>query len=146
APAPVLARLGRADDRMAGRGMVGGRVPAGRVVAAADVPALLAHAQVDPLHALREALLATGDLSRGVEVPDRLEMGAGRSRAITLARRSAASARVGRWETSNRAARRSLRLASPPCGRKSSSSKDRRAPRWRPESKSRASSATSRRT
>ena len=49
APAPLLARLGRADDRMPALGVVRGRVAAGRVVAAADVAAGLAHAQVHPL-------------------------------------------------------------------------------------------------
>src|SRR5436190_2707249 len=64
APAPVLARLGRADDRMGGLVEVRGRVPVRRVVAAADVPAGLAHAQMHPPAAGPQALLAAGDLGR----------------------------------------------------------------------------------
>ena len=75
-PAPVLARLGRADDRVPGRLVVGRRVFADRVVAAADVAAGLAHPQVDPPHPLRQALLAPRDLVRQVEVLDRVEVGA----------------------------------------------------------------------
>ena len=58
APGPVLAGLERADDRMAGRLRVRGRVLARRVVAAADVPALEADAQVAPDAAVAQALLA----------------------------------------------------------------------------------------
>src|SRR5205807_657239 len=49
APVPVLARLERPDDRVARCQEVAGGVPAGRVVAAADVAALLADAEVDPV-------------------------------------------------------------------------------------------------
>src|SRR5690242_2440017 len=51
APAPVLAWLERADDRVLVGARVGGRVAVGRVVAAADVPAFEADAQVQPLPA-----------------------------------------------------------------------------------------------
>ena len=56
---------------MTGLLVVSGGVLARRVVAAADVAAGLTHAQVDPLRALRQALLAAGDLGRGVEDLDR---------------------------------------------------------------------------
>src|SRR3954466_13824513 len=58
APRPVLARLERAHDRMAVGARVLAGVAAGRAVAAADVAALEADAQVDPLPAGREAVLA----------------------------------------------------------------------------------------
>ena len=61
APRPVLARLERADDRVTGRAGVRARVAVGRVVAAADVAALQADAQVQPEAAGREAVLAAGD-------------------------------------------------------------------------------------
>jgi hypothetical protein len=61
APSPLFAGLERPDDRVT-RGI---RVPRGmavrRVVAATDVPALQADAQVKPAIAGREALLATID-------------------------------------------------------------------------------------
>ncbi len=77
APAPVLARLGRADDRMPARGVMGGGVAPRRVVAAADVAAGLAHAQVDPARALGQALLAARDGVGELEALDRVEMRAG---------------------------------------------------------------------
>src|SRR5207248_10956116 len=46
---PDLARLERPDDRMVRPAVVPGRVLARRVVAASDVPAFLAHPQVDPV-------------------------------------------------------------------------------------------------
>src|SRR5918993_1777246 len=61
APRPDLVRLERADDRMAGCGVVGRRVPVGRVVAAADVAALQADAQVEPAVAAAQAVLAAVD-------------------------------------------------------------------------------------
>jgi transcription elongation factor GreA len=67
--------------------MVPGGVLARRVVAAADVSARLAHPQMDPFHPLGQALLATGNLRRQVEALNRFEVGAGRSRPSTLARR-----------------------------------------------------------
>jgi hypothetical protein len=70
---------------MARCGVVRGGVLARGVVAAADVPTAMAHAQVDPLHAELEALLATGDLGRGVEDLDRAEVGAGLRREPTIA-------------------------------------------------------------
>src|SRR5690349_7373390 len=62
APAPVLARLERADDRVLGRALMGGRVAVRRVVAATDVPALQADAEVQPLAPDAQAVLAAGDL------------------------------------------------------------------------------------
>src|SRR5205807_5634417 len=64
APAPVLARLERVDQLVAARVVVGGRVPVRRVVAAADVAALQADAQVQPGVAGLQALLAAGDAFR----------------------------------------------------------------------------------
>src|SRR5439155_22063604 len=59
APAPVLSRLGGADDRMTGLVHVRGRVPVGRGVAATDLAAAHAHAQLHPARADLQALLAT---------------------------------------------------------------------------------------
>ena len=80
APAPVLARLGRADDRVLRVLVMSRRVFPLRVVAAADVAAGLAHPQMHPAHPERQALLAAVDLRWEVDHPDRIEMGAGRSR------------------------------------------------------------------
>jgi|SRR5690348_4268506 len=63
APAPVFAGLGGADYWVAGVLVVGGGVFAYRVVAAADVAAGLAHAEVDPLHSQGQALLTSCDLA-----------------------------------------------------------------------------------
>src|SRR3954447_26682701 len=52
------------------------RVLVRRGVAAADLAARLAHAQVDPLVARLQALLAAGDVGGGVEQLDLVEMGA----------------------------------------------------------------------
>jgi transcription elongation factor GreA len=70
---------------VAALGVVGGGVLAFGVVAAADVPAALAHAQVDPLHAEPQALLAAGDLNRRIEELDRADVRAGLGRALTVA-------------------------------------------------------------
>jgi transcription elongation factor GreA len=86
-PAPVLAGLGRANDRVAGRVVVRGRVLAGRAVAAADVSAALAHPQVDPAHPLLQALLASGDLGGQVDVLDRVDVRTDGGRSPTLAHR-----------------------------------------------------------
>src|SRR5215216_3965117 len=74
APAPVLARLDRADDRMIRRTMVRRRVAPGGVVAAAYVPARLAHAQVHPAPAGDEAFLAARDVVRRIEELDGFEV------------------------------------------------------------------------
>ena len=58
APRPVLAGLERADDRVLGRARVRRGVAVGRVVAAADVAALEADAQVQPEAADGEAVHA----------------------------------------------------------------------------------------
>src|SRR6185312_6081935 len=58
APTPVLAGLERADDRVADLGPVLARVPLRRGVAAADVTAGQAFAQVHPDGAHGEAVLA----------------------------------------------------------------------------------------
>jgi hypothetical protein len=66
APEPVLARLKRADDRVVGLMKVPGRVLAGRVVTAADMPARLAHPQVNPYPTCLQALFAAGTTRRDV--------------------------------------------------------------------------------
>src|SRR5215467_8989435 len=58
APAPRLAGFDAAHDRVPGAGEVRVGVPAGARVAAGDVPVGQAHAQVHPLDALVNALLA----------------------------------------------------------------------------------------
>src|SRR5262249_24763998 len=58
AVAPELAGLERANDRVLGGVVMLGRVLVARVVAAADVPARQAEAQVDPFVTHREALVA----------------------------------------------------------------------------------------
>src|SRR5262249_53140961 len=72
APEPRLARFERAHDRVGRRVEVLGGVAVRRAVAAADVAARLAHAQVDPPPTDREAVLATVGVRRdrldGVEV------------------------------------------------------------------------------
>src|SRR6185503_2896122 len=56
---PVLTRLEALDQRVAGLLLMSGRVPGGRVVAAADVPAGGAAAQVQPPPSARRALGAS---------------------------------------------------------------------------------------
>jgi len=58
APAPILPRFRRANDRMPGRARMGCRVLVWRAVTTADMAAGLAHAQVHPVPAGRETLLA----------------------------------------------------------------------------------------
>src|SRR5207247_8641946 len=58
---PLLARLERADDGVARRAVVRGRVLVGARVAAADLAPLRAAAQVHPRGADRQAVLAAGD-------------------------------------------------------------------------------------
>src|SRR3954451_3707599 len=76
APDPVLARLGRARDRVRLVPRVTARVPVRRGVAAADLPAARAHPQVHPAAADREALLATLDRVGEGREADLVEMGA----------------------------------------------------------------------
>src|SRR3954452_7174534 len=76
APAPLRARLERADQHVLARAGVGGGVLVGRVVAAADVPARQADAQVQPLAAGGEALLAAVDGLRELGDRDLVEVGA----------------------------------------------------------------------
>src|SRR5437879_650091 len=72
---PVLARLVGPDDGVIGAPGVGGGVLARRLVAAADVPADLAEAQVDPvLLAHRQAVFAPPRARLGV--CDLIEVGA----------------------------------------------------------------------
>ena len=58
APAPALAGFERSDNRMAGRVEMLGRVLIGRLVAAPDVTAREAKAEMDPAIAGLEAFLA----------------------------------------------------------------------------------------
>src|SRR4029079_16389912 len=71
---PLLARFARLDERVAFGVEVGGRVPAGGVVAAADVPAFEASAQVDPVTTGCEALDAAGATRSRID--RRVEVGA----------------------------------------------------------------------
>src|SRR5262249_56875880 len=61
APAPVLAGLGGAGDRVRVLSRVPGRVPVRRRVAATDLPAGLAHPQMEPTVAGLQAFLAACD-------------------------------------------------------------------------------------
>jgi hypothetical protein len=74
APGPVLAALERPDDRMAGSVSVGGRVPAGRVVATADVAAFQTDAHVQPRRAHGETLRAPVHLLGQLRDTDVVEM------------------------------------------------------------------------
>src|SRR5581483_4522457 len=76
APAPVLAGFRRADERVPARVEVGCGVLARRVVATADVAALLAHPQVYPAHPEGEAFLAARDVLGQLEEADGVEMAA----------------------------------------------------------------------
>jgi hypothetical protein len=62
---------------MPGRRVMGGRMAAWGVVAAADVPARLAHAQMNPARAGGQALLAAGNRLGELEAFDRVEVRAG---------------------------------------------------------------------
>src|SRR4029077_19189880 len=104
APAPGLTRLGRADDRVARLVVVGRRVLADRVVAAADVAAALAHPQVDPPHPLRQALLAAVDRIGKIHQLDRIEM-------------CALSHQPTKSSTQTTAASRATRISRIPCSR-----------------------------
>src|SRR5437660_67939 len=72
APEPILARFIRADDRVLGGAEMFGCVLSWRVVAAADVPAAGAHAQMDPPAARLEALHAA--IAAGRHVTDLVEV------------------------------------------------------------------------
>jgi hypothetical protein len=79
---------------MPARLVMGGRVTAGGVVAAADVPAGLAHAQVNPLRAARQALLASGDRIGELEAFYRVQVRTGRDGVIMTASDLIAGGRV----------------------------------------------------
>src|SRR6478672_8601559 len=64
APAPALRRVVALDDRMAGGVIMGGCVPVGALVAAADMPATAAQAQVNPPVAGLQAVLAPARAGR----------------------------------------------------------------------------------
>src|SRR5207249_3659465 len=90
APAPVLARLERADDRVRRCVMVGGRMAVGRVVAAADVTARQTDAEMEPLAAAAQAVLAAVHLGGEFTHLDLVEMGAGARRGSHAGERSGA--------------------------------------------------------
>ena len=62
--------------------VIGSRVFAWRAIAAAGVPAALAH---PPLHPRRQALFAAMDLGRDLAKPDGVRMSAAGERPVTLA-------------------------------------------------------------
>jgi hypothetical protein len=77
APAPVLAGLERADDRMRCGVMVGGCMAVGGLVAAADVTAGEADPRMEPLTAVAQTVLAAVDRGRELVHLDLIKMGAG---------------------------------------------------------------------
>ena len=76
APGPVFAWLQRADEGVAAVVEMGGRMACGGIVAAADVAALEADPQMQPLAPFGQAVLAAGDLLGQVRDPHGVEMGA----------------------------------------------------------------------
>ncbi len=76
APEPVLARFVGADDGVGRQLEVPGGVAPGRVVAAADVSALLAQAQVDPIPSSRGKAVLASWRGRG-DVADLVDVSAG---------------------------------------------------------------------
>src|SRR5215210_253262 len=82
APGPFLAGLHGAEHGVVRLRGVAAGVPVGRGVAAADLPAGLAHPQVHPAVARLQALLAAGDLVRLGEVLDLVEVRAGGHQAL----------------------------------------------------------------
>src|SRR5450755_1134182 len=74
APAPVLARFERAHDRMPGLARVAAGVPVRRGVAAPDLAARQAEAQMHPLAADLQALLTARDLLRDLGDGDLIQM------------------------------------------------------------------------
>src|SRR5947209_2994827 len=78
APQPTLARLERADNRMARSEMMRGRVAVRAVVAAADVTALGASPEVHPSATDGHAVRAHGSIGAVFKVVDRVEVGADR--------------------------------------------------------------------
>src|SRR5439155_9002965 len=77
APRPLLARLERADQRMAAASSVGARVAVGRVVATADLAALETDSQMQPRVSRGQAILAARDGFRELGDVNVIEMGAG---------------------------------------------------------------------
>src|SRR4029078_6782231 len=88
APAPVLSGLQRADDLVPARMRVRGRVLVRRAVAAADVAALQADAQVQPLAAHAQAVLAAVGRFRQLGDLDRVYVGAGGHQRAVLSKGS----------------------------------------------------------
>jgi hypothetical protein len=84
AVAPVLARFSGANDGVAGNAGVRGGVPVGGAVAAADVTARLAHAQVHPPTTAREALLAASNGFGQLRELDVVEMRAASGHCATF--------------------------------------------------------------
>ena len=74
APGPLLARLERADERVAAASTVCARVSVGRVVTTADLAALEADPQMNPSAARCEAVDASVDGLRQVGNQNVLQM------------------------------------------------------------------------
>ena len=77
APAPLLARLERADERVATASAVSARVAVGRVVATADLAALEADSEMQPRVSRGQAILAARDGLGELGDVNVIEMGAG---------------------------------------------------------------------
>src|SRR3954447_6736840 len=86
APAPLFARLERADDRVRRLVVVRGRVPIRRVVATADVTARGADPQVEPLPAHPQAVFASRDRFRQLLHLDLIEVGTARHHTTPASR------------------------------------------------------------
>ena len=70
---PILARFEGPDDRMADLSIMGGGVPQRRLVAAADMPSDLAHAEMDPIPAA-EGEAVDAPVAGGHNVLDLIKM------------------------------------------------------------------------
>ena len=84
APAPVLPRLERVNQGVVAGLGVSGSVPVRRVVAAADVAAFEADAQVQPHAPLAEAVLAAVGPLGQLTHRDGVEMGAARHFGVSF--------------------------------------------------------------
>ena len=93
APAPLLTRLHRTDDRMIAGTVVGCGMTPWRVIAATDVAACLAHAQMHPMPTGGQALLTARYLLGRVEDLNRVEMSANGHRPIVT--QTGASSELG---------------------------------------------------
>src|SRR5215204_1072616 len=102
APGPLLAGLDGAQHRMRRFARVRAGVTIRRGVAAADLAALLAHAEMHPAVAGLQALLAAGDVLRRVHEVDVVLVGAARhgpdaTRPLDVPRAPELACAVARW-------------------------------------------------